>query len=372
MERCGIYLHIPFCRRKCQYCDFVSFSDFSREDDYFAFLRREIALYEETLSECSIDTIFFGGGTPSAVAPAHIFHLMDQLRKYNIAENAEITLEANPATLTEENLLIYRQAGINRLSIGLQSAEDRELKALGRLHSAEDFRNNYAAARKAGFANINVDIMFGIPLQTAKSFHQTLETVCDLQPEHISAYSLILEEGTPFFERTDLKLPEEETERWMYEHLQSYLSTSGYFPYEISNFAKKGFACRHNLKYWRMENFIGFGLAAHSFFRGRRYANTSDYKEYMQLLSRGDKPVIQSQRETEEELFQDAIITGMRLMEGIDTESLRKRFGIDFEKRYGNLLEKYLKSGHLLRTGKGYALTKKGFEISNYILSDFV
>lgn len=372
MKHCGIYIHIPFCRRKCQYCDFTSFSDFSREEDYFTALHREIDLYESALSECAIDSIFFGGGTPSAVSPVQILKLMNRLRKYPISGDAEITLETNPATLTDENLSIYREAGINRLSIGLQSADDRELKELGRLHSAQDFRNNYAAARRAGFSNINVDIMFGIPFQTAESFQRTLEMVCDLKPEHISAYSLILEEGTPFWERTDLELPDEETERWMYEHLQSFLRERGYFQYEISNFAQKGFACRHNLKYWRMEAFLGFGLAAHSFFGGRRYANTADYGDYIRMLSLGETPVIQSERENAEELFQDAVITGLRLNEGIDTVRLKECFGIDFEKRYSGTLERYLKSGHLARTQKGYALTRKGFEISNYILSDLL
>ncbi|MBU5450860.1 radical SAM family heme chaperone HemW [Acetivibrio sp. MSJd-27] len=372
MKHCGIYIHVPFCLRKCQYCDFISFSDFSQEEDYFKALHREIDLYESAFSDCVIDSIFFGGGTPSAVSPVQISKLMNRLRKYKICGNAEITLEVNPATLTDENLLIYREAGINRLSIGLQSADDRELRELGRLHSVKDFLNNYAAARRAGFSNINVDIMFGIPLQTMESFQRTLEVVCDLKPEHISAYSLILEEGTPFSERNDLELPDEETEQWMYEHLQSFLRTRGYFQYEISNFAQKGFACRHNLKYWRMEDFIGFGLAAHSFYGGLRYANTANYSDYIRRLSLGEKPVIQSERESEEELFQDAVITGLRLNEGIDISRLKECFRIDFEKRYSGALERYLKSGHLVRTEKGYALTREGFEISNYILSDLL
>ena len=297
---------------------------------------------------------------------------MNRLRKYKISQNAEITLEANPATLTDENLLVYREAGINRLSIGLQSADDSELRRLGRLHTVKDFLHNYEVVRKAGFSNVNVDIMFGIPAQTTESFQQTLEFVCGLKPEHISAYSLILEEGTPFYKRDDLELPAEDIEREMYEYLKTFLKRNGYFQYEISNFARKGFACRHNLKYWHMEEFLGFGIASHSFFGERRYANTVDYEEYIQRLSQGKTPVIHSQIESKEEQFKDAVITGLRLNEGIDTGSLKKRFGIDFEERYATSIKRYLGSGHLIRTEKGYALTGKGIAISNYILSDFL
>lgn len=372
MQRCGIYIHVPFCRRKCQYCDFISFSDFSREEEYFSALDKEMNLYEKELSSVMIDSVFFGGGTPSAVSHAKILSVMNRLKTFRVSEDAEITMEANPATLTEETLRIYREAGINRLSIGLQSADDRELKYLGRLHDTQDFLDTYKAAEKAGFSNINIDIMFGIPLQSLASFQKTLEFVCALKPEHISAYSLILEEGTPFYERDDLELPSEETEREMYEYAKSFLAQNGYVQYEISNFSKPGSACRHNLKYWRMEPFLGFGLASHSFFGGQRYANTSDYEEYTQSLSKGQKPVIFSETESKEELFQDAVITGLRLKEGIDTAMLQKRYGYDFETRYTASIERYLKSGHLIRTEKGFALTGQGFAISNYILSDFL
>ncbi len=373
MKHCGIYIHIPFCPRKCQYCDFVSFSDFSREEAYFAALQKEIVLYQDQLSKLQVDSIFFGGGTPSAVSPNHLISVLEVLKGYCVLENAEITLEANPATLTLEKLRLYRQGGFNRLSIGLQSANDRELKELGRLHNTNDFLDNYQMARAAGFSNINVDVMFGIPNQTVESFRHTIQFVCDLQPEHISAYSLILEEGTPLYQKQrELQFPQEKEEREMYQTLKKVLSLSGYEQYEISNFSKEGFACRHNLKYWKMEPFIGFGLAAHSFFAGNRYANTSDMKTYLRLLEEGTNPIEETARESNEELFQDGVITGFRLNQGIDIAKLFQQFGISFEERYPNEINRYLKSGHMIRTEKGYALTEQGFEISNYILSDFL
>ncbi len=373
MKHCGIYIHIPFCLRKCQYCDFVSFPDFSKEETYFAALQQEMSLYERILSRIKVDSIFFGGGTPSAVSADYLISVLEYLQRFSIAEDAEITLEANPATLTEENLLRYRAAGFNRLSIGLQSANDMELAKLGRLHNADDFLENYCMARDAGFSNINVDIMFGIPEQTPESFEKTLQFVCNLQPEHISAYSLILEEGTPFYRKQgELQLPTEEEERQMYQNLKSLLAQKGYQQYEISNFAREGFACRHNLKYWKMKPFLGFGLAAHSFFDGNRYANTDDMQAYINMLKQGCKPVAKTARETAEELFADAVITGFRLREGIDVCHLMQQFGISFEQRYAKEIARYLQSGHMVRTEKGYTLTEKGVEISNYILSDLI
>ncbi len=373
MKSCGIYVHIPFCQRKCQYCDFVSFPDFSKEEAYFTALQQELSLYETTLSHIGIDSIFFGGGTPSAVSPDRLISVLESLQRFSVDKNAEITLEANPATLTREKLKRYRSAGFNRLSLGLQSANDGELAQLGRLHNTDDFLENYHMARDAGFSNINVDIMFGIPEQTPESFWNTLQLVCHLQPEHVSVYSLILEEGTPLYQRQkELLLPGEEEERRMYQDAKSVLKKAGYQQYEISNFAREGFACRHNLKYWKMRPFLGFGLAAHSFFTGQRYANTDDYTTYLQMVKKGNKPVAETAQETNEELFEDAVITGFRLQEGIDVTELQKQFEISFEQRYPEAIARYLQSGHMVRTKKGYALTEKGFEISNYILSDLI
>ncbi len=367
----GIYVHIPYCLRKCQYCDFVSCSDFSTQEAYFAALKQEIACYEKELSSCQFDSLFFGGGTPSAVPHRFIIEALELLKPY-LSDGAEITLEANPATLTEEKLSAYSEAGINRLSIGLQSAQECELHLLGRLHTVEDFKKNFRMAREAGFTNINVDIMFGIPEQTVKSFSDTLDTVIAMAPEHLSAYSLILEKGTPLYQQTDLVYPHEAEEREMYRLLKERLLSAGFEQYEISNFAKPGYGCRHNIKYWKMEPFLGFGTAAHSFWNGTRYSNTTDTLAYIEKLNNRQKPVEQVQEETETDLLQDAVITAFRMTEGVDVAALNEQFSIDFASQYQTVLEKYLQSGHLKKTKKGYAFTDSGVEISNYILSDFL
>ena len=361
----GVYIHIPFCLRKCLYCDFVSFES-KNFDEYFSALKKEIGLYKKILSECEIDSIFIGGGTPSAVPESFI---TDILKEFEPERGAEITIEVNPKTVDLKKLLAYREAGINRISIGMQSANDNELKALGRIHNNDDFLNTFEAVRKAGFDNINVDIMFGIPGQTVSSFERTLGQVLDLDPTHISAYSLIIEENTPFYDM-ELDLPSEDAEREMYAAVLN--NGCGYERYEISNFCHKGYECRHNLKYWRFLPFLGFGLSAYSFFGGIRYNNHKNMSDYIKALDKGEKPVAFFERESKTELMKDYIITGMRLGEGINFESFGKEFDVDFIKAYGETLSKYTAEGLIIKTDEGIRFSDKGFEISNYILKDFI
>ena len=276
-KRGGIYIHIPFCVRKCAYCDFLSApADEKTQAEYVKALQTEIYQTAKLLSEnpYTVDTVFFGGGTPSILAPGHVKALADTLREsFPFAENAEITIECNPGTLDEEKAAVYRQAGINRISFGLQSANNRELKMLGRIHTMEEFVKSYETARAAGFDNINIDLMSALPGQTFESFLHTLDTVLALKPEHISMYSLILEEGTALYEHLDRypALPDEDTEREMYDTACLRLADNGYHQYEISNFAKEGKACRHNLSYWERKNYLGFGTGAASLLCEQRY-----------------------------------------------------------------------------------------------------
>lgn len=361
----GVYIHIPFCARKCLYCDFVSFEK-GNIRGYFDALKREIELYKDILSVEKTDSIFIGGGTPSFV-PAEF--IAETLSLFNPEQNAEITIEANPGTLDENKLKIYKESGINRISLGLQSANDSELKSLGRIHSFDEFLKSYAMAVKAGFSNINIDLMFGIPGQTAETFSETLERVYELKPTHISAYSLIIEEGTPFYDMK-LSLPSEDEEREMYNMILN--NGKGYERYEISNFALPGYECRHNLKYWRFEPFLGFGLNASSFYNRERYANYPDFESYAKAVSAEKKPVAFCEKESYEELMKDYIITSMRLSEGIDEKAFETEFKISFEEKYGKITGYFIKNGFIKRTEKGIAFTDKGFEVSNSILEKYL
>lgn len=365
MMNSGLYIHIPFCVKKCNYCDFVSFES-GCQKDYFECLNKEIELYSDFFNSYNIDTVFIGGGTPSAVNSCYIEKILQNIK---VDDNAEITIEVNPGTLSIEKLKAYKKAGINRISIGLQSANDNELKILGRIHTYEDFLRSYEMIVNAGFTNINTDIMFGIPNQTLDSFKNTLSEVKKLNPTHISAYSLIIEENTPFG-RMELDLPDEETDRAMYECLNTELL--GYQKYEISNFAKPGYECRHNIKYWQMENYLGIGLNSHSFINGRRFSNTSDLNFYMNNLNNAILPVIESEYETDEELIKDTVITGLRMCKGINLNSIDRRFKINFYEKYKKIIDKYTSMNLLVYKNGNLYFSEEGFSVSNYILSDFM
>lgn len=368
----GLYLHIPFCRRKCLYCDFCSHAGCGADivDAYVGRLCAELALRAPALAKYTFDTVYFGGGTPTLLSPAHFSCLLDSVRShYTLTPDAEITTECNPATVDGHGLLALRQAGINRLSIGLQSANDGELQALGRIHTAADAFATVRAAREAGFDNLSLDLMYGIPSQTRDSFRRTLDAVLSLSPEHISAYSLILEEGTPFWDaRESLPLPDEDAVCDMAAEALSTLRAAGYERYEISNFARAGYESRHNLHYWRMDDYLGVGIAAHSLVDGVRYQNRPDLAAYLngEDVREGEEIL------TESAARDEAVMLGLRLSEGIDKRAFADRFGVDFDRAYGASVARFVRMELLLDTPKSVAFTDAGMMVSNAVLSEML
>lgn len=358
----GVYVHIPFCVKKCAYCDFNSYDNINDlKDSYTDAVIGEINGYS---GEITADTVFFGGGTPTALGIPRLIRIIDAVKNKFKLEKCEFTVEANPATVDAQGLLLLHNAGVNRLSLGLQSCNNRELAALGRIHTYEDFLKTYRDAQNAGFENINIDIMFGIPCQTEESFADTLKTAADLNPSHISCYSLIIEENTPFY-NMKLDLPDEETERRMYYTAVDFFASRGYVQYEISNFAKPGCECRHNIKYWTRANYAGFGAGACSMINNVRYKNTSAVSEYIKN-NRPEREVL-----TKEEALAEHIFLGLRLTGGFNIAETERLYGINFFKRYGDIVEKYEKAG-LLKTGENLMLTREGISVSNTVMCEFL
>ena len=382
MKELELYLHIPFCERKCAYCDFLSApADLPVRISYIKKLQEEIAYYGSEFEEYQVSSIFLGGGTPTILEGYQLAAILETVKKYfRLVADAEITVECNPGTLTAGKAEKLVQAGFNRLSMGLQSADDREVQLLGRIHNFAQFLESYDLARKAGFENINVDLMSALPGQTLKSWQNTLQKVTALRPEHISAYSLIIEEGTPFYERfaEDERireegghprlLPEEAIERQMYELTQRFLHTKGYERYEISNYAKPGSECRHNCGYWTRKDYLGLGLGASSLVGHQRFQNTSDLKEYLeQEYHHIHTETLDKKSEMEEFMF-----LGLRLMTGISRQQFEKTFQVTLDSVYGEVLRK-LKSEQLIEEVAGYVrLTEYGIDVSNYVLSEFL
>ena len=366
------YVHIPFCVRKCQYCDFLSGpSDEETKDRYIEALLKEIRAAEHT-EDYEIVSVFIGGGTPSALKAEAIASIMRTLQEqFFFCEDAEVTIEANPGTVDLEKLTIYRNVGINRLSLGLQSTDAEELKLLGRIHSYEEFLKSYEWAREAGFSNINIDLMFAIPGQTGEAWRQHLYQVAELNPEHISAYSLIIEEGTPFAEQ-NLDLPDEDTEYQMYEDTAEILERYGYRQYEISNYAKQGYMCRHNAGYWQRREYLGFGLGASSLYGGMRFSNTHQMQEYLKESRnpdqiRQDVTVLSRNERIEEFMF-----LGLRMTEGISEKKFEENFDVRLMDVYGDILQKYEETGFMEHIETKWRLTRKGIHVSNHILADFL
>ena len=367
-----LYVHIPFCVRKCQYCDFLSGpSDEETKDRYIEALLKEIRAAEHT-EDYEIVSVFIGGGTPSALKAEAIASIMRTLQEqFFFCEDAEVTIEANPGTVDLEKLTIYRNVGINRLSLGLQSTDAEELKLLGRIHSYEEFLKSYEWAREAGFSNINIDLMFAIPGQTGEAWRQHLYQVAELNPEHISAYSLIIEEGTTFAEQ-NLDLPDEDTEYQMYEDTAEILERYGYRQYEISNYAKQGYMCRHNAGYWQRREYLGFGLGASSLYRGMRFSNTRRMQEYLKESRnpdqiRKDVTVLSRNERIEEFMF-----LGLRMTEGISEKKFEENFDVRLMDVYGDILQKYEETGFMEHIETKWRLTRKGIHVSNHILADFL
>ncbi len=366
-----IYVHIPFCARKCAYCDFLSFpAGEDVQQAYTKALIKEIqALPKE---ERPVSSVFAGGGTPSLVREDFIEEILDHLRKtYTFSPDAEITLEANPGTLTKEKLRRYKAAGVNRISLGLQSCEDRELALLGRIHTYRDFLESYARVREAGFSNVNIDLMFALPGQTLKTWVSTLGTVAALSPEHISAYSLIIEEGTPFSKRK-LSLPDEEEEYRMYEETGAVLERYGYRQYEISNYAKEGFPCRHNIGYWKRYDYIGIGLGAASLYLGERFSNTRSMKEYLSMSGEPDKIRRERTVLTRREEMEEFMILGLRMTEGVSEQAFWQQFGEKLDEVYGKVLNKYTDMGFMEQEQGWWRFSRKGIHVSNRILAEFL
>ena len=367
-----LYVHIPFCIRKCAYCDFVSGPGTkAMQKEYEEALLAEIDAAEET-AEREVISVFFGGGTPSAVDAGMLARVMEKLRsKYVFSEDAEITLEANPGTLDAEKLKCYRKSGFNRISIGCQSVHDEELKRLGRIHTFAEFQESFALARDAGFANINVDLMSGLPEQSEEKWEESLRTIAELSPEHISAYSLIVEPGTPFAEQK-LDLPDEDTEREMYARTAEILAEYGFFQYEISNYARKGRECRHNVGYWTRQDYLGFGLGAASLYGNHRFANTVDWNRYLENSSdpeqiREKEPVLTTEDEMAEFMF-----LGLRMTRGIARTDFARTFGCPVEKIYGEVLDRYMAMGMLPEKEDRIFLTRPGIHVSNQIMAEFL
>ena len=371
-----LYLHMPFCVRKCAYCDFLSFpTDQETQNLYTRRLREDIDAMGKKYGDIPVDTIFIGGGTPSVPDSALIVGIMEHVRKaFHVAEGAEISMEANPGTVTREKLTDYRRAGINRLSFGLQSANDRELKLLGRIHTWAEFLESFHLARECGFTNINIDLMSALPGQTREPWKDTLKRVTDLNPEHISAYSLIIEDGTPFGEKYGSEegrklLPDEDSEREMYHETKRFLRDCGYERYEISNYAKPGRACRHNIGYWTGLPYLGLGLGASSYMDGCRFAVNSDMKQYLE-----EKPGMFTDVEklTKKDMEEEFFYVGLRMTAGVSLPEFERRFGVSAKDVYPGLMETFVEEKAAVFQGDRFVLTDYGLDVSNYIMAQFL
>ncbi|MCI8268358.1 MAG: radical SAM family heme chaperone HemW [Lachnospiraceae bacterium] len=406
-----LYIHIPFCARKCAYCDFLSFAvPESTYRDYMDKLIEEIYGQSPCFPDSCVTSIFLGGGTPSLMPAELIGELFAVLHScFRIAEDAEITIEANPGTLTMEKLEVYREGGINRLSLGLQSADDLELKILGRIHTFDDFLKSYQRARQVGFSNISVDLMSALPGQDIHSWKNTLRKVLMLKPEHISAYSLIIEEGTPFYERyggeggiplTEEEtqklrsshqsrsilpgdygnnhmelppLPDEDTDRKMYEMTGELLAAQGYERYEISNYSRSGFACRHNIGYWTGVDYLGLGLGASSYISGYRYHNETSLKKYLSLdLKKAGAAACDIQELSLEDKMEEFMFLGLRMMKGVSGNEFLGRFGRNMWKLYGQAFDKLQAQGLIEIEAPWVRLSRRGIDVSNRVFQEFL
>ncbi len=374
-EDLGLYLHFPFCVRKCNYCDFLSFaSDEAAKRLYADAMIREIRSAAKETKDAVVSTIFLGGGTPSVMPADSLNTVLEALRdSFDISPDAEITMEANPGTLTEE-MLSFLSEHVNRISLGVQSFNDRELQLLGRIHDRSEALHSIEEVKKTGIRNINIDLMSGIPEQTLNSWKDTLNTAVDLALPHISAYSLIIEEGTPFAhrKREELHLPDEDTERDMYYETKRILGGAGMKRYEISNYARPGHECRHNVRYWRRGEYLGFGIGAASFYHHRRWKNTDSFKKYLKESGNPKLLMCEEEKLTPQSEMEEFMFLGLRMMEGITEEDFREQFHRDLREVYGKTLKKEISEGLMGQDGTRYFLTDRGIDISNWVLSDFL
>lgn len=375
MKEIGIYIHIPFCIKKCEYCDFVSYCNKKEYvPQYINALKKEIK--NNINKEYKITTIYIGGGTPSSIEENYIADIIETIKlnmnEENLKdfENIEVTIEVNPGTVNKEKLQVYKKIGINRLSIGLQETHNELLKSIGRIHTYEEFIKTYNLARKIGFNNINVDLMIALPNQTIQDIKENLEKITKLNPEHISVYSLILEEETPFYNKYNenkIKLPDEELERNMYWYVKNTLENNGYMHYEISNFSKKGFESKHNMNCWNQEEYLGFGVAAHSYNNRIRYSNTNSIEEYI----KGSNKIIHEEQ-TLEDMQKEYMLLGLRKIEGINIQKFKNKFAQNpifiFKEQLNKLVDEEL----IIVDGNEIKLTNKGLDLANIVWEEFV
>ena len=370
-KRLGLYVHIPFCKRKCYYCDFISYDNcINREDEYIESLLLEIEK-RSNKDNYFVDTIYFGGGTPSIIKPENIKKVLDKIQaSFDVQESAEITLEANPGTVNKEKLEKYLSYGINRLSIGLQSTDNDILKTIGRIHTYEEFLDTYNSALEVGFSNINVDLMLALPSQSIEILTDSLEKVITLNPKHISLYSLILEEDTPLYNKVmnkELILPNEEIERKMYWTTKKLLEENGYIHYEISNFAKEGFCSKHNTNCWKQEEYMGFGAAAHSFVDSKRFSNSENLDEYISGNS-----ITLNEELNKEDLEKEYIMLSLRMIKGLDINEFNLKYNSNFEEKYKDIIQK-LKDEELVELENGrFHLSDKGLDFANIVFEEFI
>lgn len=373
----GLYIHIPFCVTKCKYCDFNSFKiDLNEKIKYLNYLGEEMKLYKEEIKNREIDSVFVGGGTPSILNENEINILFEKIKEnFNIKSNAEITMECNPGTLTLNKLKAMKKSGVNRLSIGLQAVQNHHLKYIGRIHTFEEFEKNYHDAKQMGFDNINIDLMYALPNQSREDWMESLEKVVKLNPTHISAYSLILEENTELFkmyERDEFNLLDENTDIEMYEYTIDYLKSHGYNQYEISNYAKDNFECKHNVLYWKCEEYVGIGASASGYFNGIRYNNICELDNYEKMILEGEKPIEWEEKLSIKDEIEESIFLGLRMNEGIQISDFKEKYNFDFEKEYKNEIEKLSKMELIEIDNNLMKLTQKGREISNSVFVEFI
>lgn len=374
MKNIGIYIHVPFCAQKCAYCDFYSLA--GRDPaGYSKAIINQIKSYKGILADKTVDTIFFGGGTPTILPADYIVEIMSALRAYaNVSSDAEITIEANPGTIDGVKLSKYRGAGVNRLSLGLQSADDKELFMLSRIHTKEQFESSFLLARMEGFENINIDLMYALPYQSIGTLANSISYVVQMDPEHVSFYGLKIEENTPFGRHPNIyaTLPDEETQVKMYLDSCLALEGSGYKQYEISNFAKEGYECRHNLKYWNSLNYLGFGPGAHSFYENHMFSYEKDLDKFMANATEPENIIDDNYELSYLEASVQYVMLAFRLARGVSKNDFANRFGMSFDANYLDKMQRFIDGKLIIADKNGYRLSRRGMLVSNYILSEIL
>nr|WP_317331311.1 radical SAM family heme chaperone HemW [uncultured Romboutsia sp.] len=374
----GLYVHVPFCAQKCNYCDFNSYKieEKNQKRDYLISIKKEMELYKDEFKNKKITSVFLGGGTPSILTPEELTILMENIySNFNIDKDAEITMECNPGTLDKVKLKAIKSLGINRLSMGLQVTQDHHLKYIGRIHTYEQFEKNYKDVIEIGIDNINVDLMYSLPNQSFDEWKETLNKIINLNPSHISAYSLILEEGTKFYDmyiNKEFELNDEEVDISIYNYTIDTLYKNGYNQYEISNYAKEGYECKHNIVYWKCDNYLGLGPGASGYINNYRYSNICDIKGYNKCLKYNKKPIEEKNTLSKKDEMEEFIFMGLRMNKGINLCEFYEKFNVNFKHKYNNILDKLKNLNLIIEQNNNIALTQRGREISNTVFVEFI